>query len=121
MRIIIDLDDEIAEALSAKAQGLGKDRKNFIQGLLVKVATEPIIKERYALRFYADNEDWRGLIRRFSSEARGTSVTYSSMPENIARACEKAADLVRRNGAGDREEAIFVLKTHFNNVFEVPV
>ena len=119
--LIRDVPEEIMVALSQKARAVGKDRLSFVRDLLIKVPAEPIITERYAIRFYADEGPAKGSIRRFSGGVNGVGGGCSDLSEDQFGAYKKAQDLVRRNSLGDREEAIFLLKSHFNNVFEVPV
>ncbi len=119
--LIRDVPEEIMAALSQKASAAGQDRMSWIRAQLVKLAAEPIITERYAIRFYADEGPAKGSIRRFSDGVNGVGGGCSDLSEDQFGAYKKAQDLVRRNGLGDREEAIFLLKSHFNNVFEVPV
>jgi hypothetical protein len=122
MKILIELPDETADALSEKARGIGKDRKNYIQDLLLSIATTPVIRERYALHFSTtDNSGAQGQIRRFDNDLNGTHLSSISLNSEQVSIVEQAKNLVRRNAPGDREEAIHVLKTHFNNVFEMPV
>ena len=119
--LIRDVPEEVMAALSQKASAAGKDRMSFIRDLLIKLAAEPIITERYAIRFYADDGPAKGSIRRFSDGLNGVGGGCSDLSQEQFDAYKKAQDLVRRNSLGDREEAIFLLKSHFNNVFEVPV
>lgn len=122
MKILIDLPDEVADALSEKARGISKDRKNYIQDLLISVAATPVIKGRYALHFSTtDNSGAQGQIRRFNDDLNGTHLSSISLNAEQVNIVEQARNLMRRNAPGDREEAIHVLKMHFNNVFEMPV
>ncbi len=122
MKILIDLPDDTAEALSEKARGLGKDRKNYIQDVLISIAAGPIVKGRYALHFSTtDNSGAQGQIRRFNDDLNGTHLSSIGLNAEQVGIVEQAKNLIRRNSPGDREEAFFVLKTHFNNVFEMPV
>ncbi len=120
-KLIRDIPDEIMAAIEQKARSNGQNAEAYIRDLLVKLAAEPIITERYAIRFYADDAPAKGSIRRFSDGANGVGGGCSDLSEDQFGAYKKAQDLVRRNSLGDREEAIFLLKSHFNNVFEVPV
>lgn len=123
MKILIDLPEEAAEALNAKARGLGKDRKNYIQDTLIAIAAGPIVKGRYALHFSTtDNSGAQGQIRRFNDDVNGTHASFiGARTTEQTDAINGATHLIRRNGPGDREEAFFLLKSHFNNVFEMPV
>ncbi len=120
-KLIRDIPDEIMAAIEQKARSNGQNAEAYIRDLLVKLAAEPIITERYAIRFYADDAPAKGSIRRFSDGVNGVGGGCSDLSEDQFGAYKKAQDLVRRNSLGDREEAIFLLKSHFNNVFEVPV
>lgn len=122
MKILIELPDDVASALSIKARGAGKDRKNYIQDTLISIAASSVV-ERYALHFSTtDNSGVTGQIRRFNNDLNGTHTTFiGARTIEQTNAINEASNLVRRNEPGDREEAIHVLKTHFNNVYEMPV
>ena len=117
--LIRDIPEEVMAALSQKASAAGQDRMSWIRAQLVKLASEPIITERYAYRVYSESGS-RGLIRRLSDHPNGVSATYQSFSEDEARAMDKAADLIRRNGPGDREKAVALLQDAFEEVMEVP-
>lgn len=55
------------------------------------------------------------------SITQAVAIQYNGMTTMQVQAFQKAAELVKRNGPGDRETAISLLKTHFDNAFEVPV
>lgn len=118
--LIRDIPDDIMAALSQKASAAGKDRMNFIRDLLVKVAAEPIITERYAYRVYSESGS-KGIIKRYSNHPNGTTHVYQSFSEAEAQVMDKAADLIRRNGPGDREKAVAMLQGTFEEVMEIPV
>lgn len=113
-------EDEYA-MLKAAAAAADKSLEAWARDVLLRAAAEPLIKERYAIRFYADEGAAKGIIRRLGDDPRATGGGCSDMDAEQFDAYHKAQDLVRRNGPGDREEAIWTLKNHFNNVFEVPV
>jgi hypothetical protein len=118
--LLRDVPQEIADALSQMAQATGKDRMAWLKEQLSILASGPVIRKRYAIKFY-NSGDESGLIRRFGDELNATSVTHGMVSQEIGEAISKAADHIRRNQAGDKEEAMWLLKNVFDNVFEVPV
>jgi len=116
--LLKEVPDDIAQALSQMAQAAGKDRHTWLKEQLTILASGPVIRKRYAIKFYNDGEK-SGLIRRFGDEL--TSVAHDFVSQETGKAIEKATDHVRRNEQGDKEEAMWLLKNCFNNVFEVPV
>lgn len=119
--LIRDIPDDIAKALTEHAQAAGQDRMTYIRAMLIQAASGPIVKKRYAIRFYNDANSSRGLIRRFGDDPRQTSYGCDVADSEAGKAVERAIDFVRRNGPGDREEATWELRNHFDHVFEVPV
>lgn len=118
--LIRDIPQEIADALSQMAQAAGKDRMAWIKEQLSLLASGPVIRKRYAIKFY-NSGDESGIIRRFGDELNATSAAHGMAGQEVGEAISKAADHVRRNGQGDKEEAMWLLKNVFDNVFEVPV
>ncbi len=80
--LIRDVPEEIMAALSQKASAAGQDRMSWIRAQLVKLAAEPIITERYAIRFYADEGPAKGSIRRFSDGVNGVGGGCSDLSED---------------------------------------
>lgn len=119
--LIRDVPQEVADALSQMAQASGKDRMTWIKEQLVSLASGPILRERYAIKFYNNGNTGKGRIVRRSNDLNGTTGTYANLNEDEARAVEVATDLVRRNQSGDLAEAQWNLKNVFDNVFEEPV
>ena len=118
--LLKDVPQEVANALSQMAQASGKDRHTWLKEQLSILASGPVIHKRYAVKFY-NSGDESGLIRRFGDELNATSVTHGMVSQEVGEAISKAADHVRRNEQGDKEEAMWILKNVFDNVFEVPV
>lgn len=118
--LIKDVPGEVMAALSQKASAAGKDRMTYIRDLLVKLASEPIITERYAYRVYSESGS-KGQVRRYSNHPNGTTATYQNFSESEAKTLDKAADFIRRNGPGDREKAVAMLQGTFEEVMEIPV
>lgn len=117
--LIRDIPENVASALTEKAQAVGKDRMAYIRALLIKDAAEPVVKERYAYRFVSDTGLASGIIRRFGDKVESVGVTGVTV-EGL-QVIGRVEVLMRRNNPGDREEALYLLKHHFNNVFEIPV
>ena len=119
--LLKDIPDEVAKALSQMAQASGKDRHTWLNERLAEIANGPIIRERYAIKFYNSGNSGKGRITRYSSDLNGTTGTYANLNEDEAKAVEMATDLVRRNQPGDLAEAMWNLKNCFDHVFEEPV
>ena len=117
--LIRDIPEEVATALSQKAVAAGKDRMAYIRDLLTKVASEPIVSERYAYRVYG--KDGKGKITRHSDHPNGTGSVFTNFGQEDVNTIQKAEDLIRRNGVGDREKAVALLQQQFEEVVEVPV
>jgi hypothetical protein len=113
------ISDDAASALTQKAQAAGIDRMAWIIDLLTKVAAEPIVRERYAYRFYGPGEA-RGLVRRLSNHVNGVVGGSDHCTMLQMQALSRAQDLMRRNEPGDQLKAYDLLKSHFDEVFEVP-
>lgn len=114
------LSEEVANALTQKAQATGKDRMTWIIDLLTRVASEPIVRERYAYRFYGP-DDARGIVRRLSDHVNGVGGGYDHCTMKQMQAVSQAQDFMRRNDPGDQLKAYDLLKSNFEQVFEVPV
>lgn len=116
-----DLTDGTIEKITAKAQAAGLSREAWLRKQIEALATGPIVKERYAIRFYANDTPAHGLIRRMCGDVGGIGGGPDRLNPAQMRTYERAKELILRNGPGDREEAIYLLRSHFDNVFEVPV
>lgn len=119
-KVIRNIPDEVMSALEQKAQAAGVSSEEWIRSLLVREASEPMVRERYAYRVYAKSGA-RGKITRHSDHPNGTSATYENFGEEEASVMRRAADLMRRNDPGDREKAVALLQSVFEEVMEVPV
>jgi hypothetical protein len=119
--LLREVPEEVAKALSQMAQAAGKDRHTWIKDQLSLLASGPILRERYAIKFYNAANEGKGRITRRSNDLGGTTGTFANLNENEARAVEMATDRVRRNQQGDLAEAMWNLKNVFDNVFEEPV
>jgi hypothetical protein len=117
--LIRDIPEQVMTALSEKAQGAGLDRTAYVRQKLTEIASEPIVKERYAYRVYG--KSGKGIIRRLDNHPNGVGGGCSNFSEEEFEAYNKAQDYMRRNGVGDREEAVSILKNAFEEVFEVAV
>ena len=117
-KLIRAIPDETMTAIEAKAAAAGQNTEAWIRDLLIQAAAEPIVKERYALRFSTDTGLAKGLLRRFHDKVEHVGV--SGLTTEGSQVIEQVEALMRRNNAGDREGAIHLLKCHFNSVFEVP-
>jgi hypothetical protein len=119
-KLIRDIPDEDMACIEAHARAAGKSVEAWCRDVLIASASAPIIRERYALRFYCDSSSAHGLIQRLSSIDDIVSMC-ERLNDTQAEAYKKAKDFIRRNALGDREEAIGLLEGAFDNVFEVPI
>lgn len=120
--LIRDIPEAVAKKLTARAALDGaKDRQVWLREQIIKLATEPEIKERYAYRVFGMTG--RGNIKRYSDDINGTSATCSAFTRAEREVFDRAEALMRRNALGDREKALHLLYEKFgeDNVFEVPV
>jgi|SRR5579872_4116432 len=116
---VTDLPEETMAGLTAKARAAGyPDRLSYVRDLLNKDAQSPLIAERYAYRFYGPGEA-TGIIRRLSNHVNGIGGGSDHCTMKQMQAIKQAQDLMRRNGAGDREKAVAILQGEFEEVFEV--
>ena len=120
--LIRDVPEDVANQLTARAALEGaKDRHVWLREQLIKLATEPQVKERYAFRVFG--AVGKGNIRRLGNDLNSTSATFSEFTRAEKIVMERVEALVRRNAPGDREKALHLLYEKFgeDNVFEVPV
>jgi hypothetical protein len=117
--LIRGVPEDVANALAELARGAGKDRMTFIRDLLIKAATEPIVKERYAIRFSTDTGLASGMLRRIGDRVERVGVT--GLTVEAWQVIAQVEKIMLRNDPGDREDAIHLLKRDFSRVFEVPV
>ena len=118
-KLIRDIPDEVMSAIEQKAQAAYMNSEEWIRKLLIRVSTEPIVRERYAYRFYGPG-DARGSVRRFSDHPNGIGGGYDHCSQEQMQAVKRAQDLMRRNEPGDQLNAYDLLKAHFEEVIEVP-
>lgn len=116
---VTDLSDEVMQALTAKAYAAGfPDRLAYVRSVLGKAAQEPLIAERYAYRVYG--EQGKGVIRRQGNHPNDIGGGASNFSEEEFAAYKRAEDLMRRNAPGDREKAVAMLQSVFEDVIEIP-
>jgi hypothetical protein len=117
-KLICDIPDDVMAAIEQKALAADTNSEEWIRRLLIRVSTEPVVRERYAYRFYGPGET-RGIISRVSNNGIGGGC--QNCTEAQLRAVNRAEDLMRRNEPGDQLKAYDLLKANFEEVFEVPV
>lgn len=120
-KLIRDIPDAIMAALEQKASAAGTNSENYIRQLLIRDASEPIVKVRYGIRFLNENDAARGTIKRYEDHPNGVGGGCSGLSQEQITAYETAKELVRRNQPGDRERAFSLLNQHFDIVNEVAV
>ena len=117
-KLIRDIPDEIMIAIEAKAAAAGQNTEAWIRDLLIQAAAEPIVKERYAFRFTTDTGLAKGMLRRVHDNIERVGVT--GLTVEGWRVIGQVEKLMLRNNPGDREDAMHLLRSNFNSVFEVP-
>lgn len=118
--LVRNVPEDVVSALNAHAQAAGLDRLTWILQEWGKLASQPIIKERYAYRVYSAGGK-KGKITRHSDHLNGTGSVFSQFNQEEADIIHRAEDLMRRNGPGDRERAVALLQGTFEEVVEVSV
>jgi hypothetical protein len=114
--LIRNMDEGVLSALSDLAKGAGYDnRMDYVRAELVKIASAPLVKERYAIKVYG--EQGEGIIRRYGDGQPGGGCKNLSQEEFDAY--KKANFYVERNQPGDREKALMELGKAFQEVSEV--
>jgi plasmid stability protein len=111
--LIRNVPDEVLTALSKLAAAQDKDRQTWVREKLIEMASQPVVRERYVLKAYGENGGY-AQIRRADSIGGGAQ----NLSDEQMAAYRKARDFVQNNKPGDREEAIKILKTVFETVFE---
>lgn len=107
-------------ALKGQASVAGKGLETWAREILLATLKAPVVKERYAYRVFSKNGGY-GKITRQSDAPNETSDTCRGFSEEEAKVLSRAADLMRRNEPGDREKAVALLQSAFEEVMEVPV
>lgn len=111
---IRDLSEATAETIRSQAASQGLSTEAYVRQVLDAQAAQPVVKTAYKLRAYGDEASAVLGRDRSGINARGAkNCTQEQMD-----AYKRAADLVGRNQAGDREAAIGVLRSVFEEVFE---
>jgi plasmid stability protein len=112
---IRNVPDSIYAALKEQASLEGKGLETWLRDQLTILVSKPVIKRHYKLR--ATNEDGAiaAIIRR--DETVHLSTAHCSNQQQ--QICEQAVDFVKRNEPGDREQAIALLRSAFEEVFEL--
>jgi hypothetical protein len=117
---VTDLPEETMAGLTANAYAAGyADRLSYVRELLKKDAQSPVVNERYAYRFYGPGEA-KGTIRRLSDHVNGIGGGWDNCSMLQIQAVQRAKDLMRRNGPGEREKAVAMLQSVFDEVVEIP-
>ncbi len=115
------ISEEEYAALKQHAQAAGKSLETWARDLLLASANKPVVKERYAYRFYTKAGGGHGKITRRDNRPGGTGSVYTGLSREEADAVRRIEDIIRRNDPGDRERAVAMLMERFEDVVEVPV
>lgn len=114
--LIRNISDGVAAALQAHAAATGQTQQQYLSALLEGLAQQPIVRARYALKAIGPDGTHATLCRGMNGlEGQGAT----NMSQAQANAYRQAKLLVERNAPGDRERAIGLLASVFEDVFEV--
>jgi plasmid stability protein len=112
---IRNVPDAIYAALKERASLEGKGLETWLREQLTVFVSKPVIKRHYKLRATSEEGALAAIIRRDEQ----TVLTTAHCSPQQQQICEQAVDLVKRNEPGDREEAIALLRSAFEEVFEL--
>ena len=112
---IRNVPDAIYAALKEQASLEGKGLETWLREQLTVFVSKPVIKRHYKLRATSEDGALAAIIRR--DETVHLSTSHCSHQQQ--QICEKAVDYVKRNEPGDREQAIALLRSAFEEVFEM--
>ena len=113
---IRNVPDSIYMALKEQASLEGKGLETWLRDHLIVLVSKPVIKHHYKLRATSDDGAIAAIIRRDDQNVHLTTAHCSTHQQHI---CEQAVVYVKRNGPGDREQAIALLRSAFEEVFEL--
>lgn len=112
-----DVPPEIAQRIRDQADALEISTEEYIRQLLQVAASQVAAKPAYMLRAYDLNNEGASVhIKRDRDGITGRGATNCS--EAQFSAYKTAIDLVKRNKPGDRERAIVILRSMFQEVFD---
>ena len=113
---IRNVPDAIYAALKEQASLDGKGLETWLRDQLTVLVSKPVVKRHYKLRATSEDGALAAIIRRDDQIVHLSTAHCSTQQQQI---CEKAVDYVKRNEPGDREQAIALLRTAFEVVFEM--
>jgi hypothetical protein len=114
--LIRDVSEAAAAAIRTRAAAAGQNQQQYLTSLIEELVDQPVVKASYKLRAIGPGEAHAVIGRwRDGLNARGAA----NMSQEQADAYKRTILLVERNGPGDREAAIGLLKSAFEDVFEV--
>lgn len=111
-----DIPEEVAEKVDALASASNQSRESWLRELIVNATKQPVIKKEYSIRVYGANG--KGLIRRYGDGSNNVGGGCNNLSQEEFDTYKKAEDYVSRNELGDREKAISILQSVFEEVFE---
>jgi plasmid stability protein len=114
---IRNVPDSIYAALKEQASREGKGLETWLRDQLTVLVSKPVIKRDYKLRATSEDGAMATIIRRGDDRAVHVSTVHCSTQQQ--QICEKAVVFVKRNEPGDREQAIALLRSVFEEVFEL--
>lgn len=116
--LIRNVPDDVAAALTTHSQAAGMDRQAWILDQWQKLKDQPVVKQQYRIRCYGPDSAYCQ-IHRFG-DGHSTGGGAKSLNQSQMDAYKRASDYAMRNHPGDREKAISLLQSQFEEVFEVP-
>jgi plasmid stability protein len=112
---IRNVPDAIYAALKERASLEGKGLETWLREQLTVFVSKPVIKRHYKLRATSEEGALAAIIRRDEQTVLKTAHC-SPQQQQIG---EQALDWVKRNEPGDREQAIGLRRSAFEEVFEL--
>lgn len=113
---IRDVSEMAAQAIRERAAAASMSTEAFIREWIEQQAQEPIVRPAYGLRAVGP-DNAHATIKRWRDGISGRGA--ANLNQRQADAYREALLLVDRNGPGDRERAIGLLRHEFADVFEV--
>ncbi|MCG8351684.1 MAG: hypothetical protein MI924_28280 [Chloroflexales bacterium] len=115
---IRNLPQATIDALSAHAERAGTSREAWLRQELARLVEQPVTPRLYALKALGPDLAC-AIIRRHNNLPSIADVTGGHWTASQRNVVQEAAELVVRNQPGDRERAIAMLLSVFEQVFEV--
>lgn len=121
--LVRGLPDAVISAIDAQANAVGISREEWCRRALAAASEAPVMRHEYGIRA-SSQPDAQGdfaLARIVRFVTGDVERSMSGVNERQREAVATAAALMAVNAPGDRERAITILSSVFQDVLEVPV